>query len=67
MSVFVAEAARPTLRLTAHPDTAPFHHDLYRGVGRGRFWVMGRQSGPMNWVPYNPIPAPGMIVSRGVV
>lgn len=46
---------------TAHPDIAPFHHDLYRGVGRGRFWVMEQQPGPVNWGPWNPVPKPGMI------
>jgi beta-galactosidase len=46
---------------TAHPDIAPFHHDLYRGVGRGRFWVMEQQPGPVNWAPWNPVPKPGMI------
>lgn len=46
---------------TAHPDIAAFHHDLYRGVGRGRFWVMEQQPGPVNWAPWNPIPTPGMV------
>ena len=46
---------------TSHPDIAPFHHDLYRGIGRGRFWVMEQQPGPVNWAPWNPIPAPGMV------
>lgn len=46
---------------TAHPDIAPFHHDLYRGVGRGRFWVMEQQPGPVNWAEWNPVPKPGMV------
>ena len=46
---------------TGHPDVAAFHHDLYRGVGRGRFWVMEQQPGPVNWAPHNPSPAPGMV------
>jgi beta-galactosidase len=46
---------------TSHPDIAPFHHDLYRGVGKGRFWVMEQQPGPVNWAPWNPIPKPGMV------
>ena len=46
---------------TAHPDVAAFHHDLYRGVGRGRFWVMEQMPGPVNWAPWNPVPKPGMI------
>ena len=46
---------------TGHPDIAPFFNDLYRGVGRGRFWVMELQPGPVNWAPWNPVPKPGMI------
>jgi len=56
-----SEAEHARWRDTSHPDIAPFHHDLYRGVGRGRFWVMEQQPGPVNWAPYNPIPAPGMV------
>jgi beta-galactosidase len=44
-----------------HPDQAAFHHDLYRGVGRGRWQVMEQQPGPVNWAPYNPAPLPGMV------
>lgn len=43
------------------PDFQAFHHDLYRSVGRGRWWVMEQQPGPVNWAPYNPAPAPGMV------
>ena len=46
---------------SSHPDIAPFFHDLYRAVGRGRFWVMEQQPGPVNWAPWNPIPKPGMV------
>lgn len=46
---------------SGHPDIAPFHHDLYRGVGRGRFWVMEQQAGPVQWAPRNLAPAPGMV------
>ena len=46
---------------TGHPDIAAFHHDLYRGVGRGRFWVMEQQPGPVNWAAWNPSPAAGMV------
>lgn len=46
---------------TGHPDMAAFHHDLYRGVGRGRWWVMEQQPGPVNWAPWNPVPKPGMV------
>lgn len=44
-----------------HPDVAAFHHDLYRGAGRGRWWVMEQQPGPVNWARYNPAPLPGMV------
>ncbi len=43
------------------PDFQAFHHDLYRSVGKGRWWVMEQQSGPVNWAPYNPAPLPGMV------
>ena len=44
-----------------HPDIAAFHHDLYRGAGRGRWWVMEQQPGPVNWAAHNPAPLPGMV------
>ncbi|MBT8154954.1 beta-galactosidase [Epibacterium ulvae] len=43
------------------PDFQAFHHDLYRAVGKGRWWVMEQQPGPVNWAPYNPSPLPGMV------
>ncbi|WP_372571913.1 beta-galactosidase [Ruegeria jejuensis] len=43
------------------PDMQAMHHDLYRAVGRGRWWVMEQQPGPVNWAPYNPAPLPGMV------
>ncbi len=43
------------------PDFQAFHHDLYRSVGKGRFWVMEQQPGPVNWAPYNPKPLDGML------
>lgn len=43
------------------PDLQAMHHDLYREVGRGRWWVMEQQPGPVNWAPYNPAPLPGMV------
>ena len=43
------------------PDFQAFHHDLYRSVGNGRWWVMEQQPGPVNWAPYNPLPLPGMV------
>lgn len=42
------------------PDLQAFHHDLYRAVGRGRWWVMEQQPGPVNWAPWNPAPLSGM-------
>lgn len=42
------------------PDFQAFHHDLYRAVGRGRWWIMEQQPGPVNWAVYNPAPLPGM-------
>jgi beta-galactosidase len=56
-----SDVERLTWQQTSHPDIAPFHHDLYRGVGRGRFWVMEQQPGPVNWAPWNPVPARGMV------
>jgi beta-galactosidase len=56
-----SDAERERWHETSHPDFAPFHHDLYRGVGRGRFWVMEQQPGPVNWARWNPAPAPGMV------
>lgn len=44
-----------------NPDFQALHHDLYRTVGKGRWWVMEQQPGPVNWAPYNPAPLPGMV------
>jgi len=55
------EAERVRWAETSHPDVAAFHHDLYRGVGRGRVWVMEQQPGPVNWAPWNAVPKPGMV------
>lgn len=44
-----------------HPDTAAFHHDLYRGCGQGRWGVMEQQPGPVNWAGHNPAPLAGMV------
>ena len=43
------------------PDFVAFHHDLYRACGRGRWWVLEQQPGPLNWATYNPSPYPGMV------
>lgn len=55
------EAERVRYATTGHPDISAFHHDLYRGAGHGRFWVMEQQPGPVNWALWNPSPSPGMI------
>ena len=56
-----SEEERNLWARTSHPDIAPFHHDLYRGVGHGRFWVMEQQPGPVNWAAWNPVPKRGMV------
>jgi beta-galactosidase len=56
-----SEAERLRYATSGHPDISAFHHDLYRAVGRGRFWVMEQQPGPVNWAAYNPAPSPGMV------
>jgi beta-galactosidase len=56
-----SDAERTRWAFTSHPDVAAFHHDLYRGIGRGRFWVMEQQPGPANWAPWNAAPLPGMV------
>jgi beta-galactosidase len=43
------------------PDFQALHHDLYRAVGRDRWWVMEQQPGPVNWAPHNPVPLSGMV------
>lgn len=44
-----------------HPDIAAFHHDLYRGMCGGRWWVSEQQPGPVNWAQWNPAPASGAV------
>ncbi len=46
---------------TGHPDIPAFHHDLYRGMCHGRWWVMEQQPGPVNWAAWNPAPEDGMV------
>jgi len=48
------------------PDFQAFHHDLYRAVGKGRWWVMEQQPGPVNWALHNPIPIDGMVKLWGM-
>ncbi len=55
------EADKVRFARTGHPDFAAFHHDLYRGIGRGRWGIMEQQPGPVNWGAYNPAPLPGMV------
>jgi beta-galactosidase len=43
------------------PDFQAFHHDLYRGTSKGRWWIMEQQPGPVNWAPHNPAPRKGMV------
>ncbi|MEL6818835.1 MAG: beta-galactosidase [Pseudomonadota bacterium] len=50
------------------PDIQAFHHDLYRtcgdmraGEGKGAWWVMEQQPGPVNWAPFNPAPEKGAL------
>ncbi len=54
------EAHKQRFLRQGDPDMQAFHHDLYRAVGDGRWWVMEQQPGPVNWAPYNPAPLPGM-------
>jgi len=57
-----ADAAHKALYLQqGDPDMQAFHHDLYRAMNNGRWWVMEQQPGPVNWAPYNPAPLPGMV------
>lgn len=60
-AIALPEAQKARYARTAHPDVSAFDHDRYRGVGRGRFWVMEQQAGPVNWAPWNPVPAKGMV------
>ena len=55
------DAHRRAFLRQGDPDFQAFHHDLYRAVGRGRWWVMEQQPGPVNWAPWNPAPLPGMV------
>ncbi len=59
----VPEAHKLRYLRTGDPDLIAFHHDLYRTCGHGRWWILEQQPGPVNWAPYNPSPAPGMVRS----
>ncbi len=58
---FLTEPERQQWARTGHPDLSAFHHDLYRGIGHGRMWVMEQQAGPVNWAAWNALPLPGMV------
>jgi beta-galactosidase len=58
---FLEAAERLQWARSGHPDIAAFHHDLYRGLCGGRWWVMEQQAGPVNWAAWNPAPLPGMV------
>jgi len=55
------DADRAAFVRQGDPDFQAFHHDLYRAVGNGRWWVMEQQPGPVNWAPWNPAPLPGIV------
>ena len=55
------EEFKQTFMRQGDPDFQAFHHDLYRAVGKERWWVMEQQPGPVNWAPYNPAPLDGMV------
>jgi len=55
------DATKERFLRQGHPDFTAFHHDLYRGVGRGRWQVIEQQPGPVNWAAWNPAPLPGMV------
>ena len=59
-AIYQDEEKQTYLR-TGHPDFGAFHHDLYRGCGKGRLWIMEQQPGPVNWAPHNPTPADGAV------
>tara|TARA_R110001583_G_scaffold146135_1_gene298175 strand:- start:424 stop:2394 length:1971 start_codon:yes stop_codon:yes gene_type:complete len=59
-AIYTDEEKHTYLRV-GHPDFGAFHHDLYRGCGSGRLWVMEQQPGPVNWAPHNPTPANGAV------
>jgi beta-galactosidase len=60
-SIALPEAQKARYARTSHPDVSAFDHDRYRAIGGGRFWVMEQQAGPVNWAPWNPVPAKGMV------
>ncbi|BCZ82332.1 beta-galactosidase [Paraburkholderia terrae] len=59
--IALSEEDKARYARTGHPDVSAFDHDRYRAIGQGRFWVMEQEAGPVNWAPWNPVPAPGMV------
>jgi beta-galactosidase len=57
----LSDAEKRRWMRTGHPDIPAFHHDLYRGMCNGRWWVMEQQPGPVNWAAWNPAPEDGMV------
>jgi len=57
----LSDAIKKEFYQQGDPDFQAFHHDLYRMVGNGKWWVMEQQSGPVNWARWNPAPLPGMV------
>jgi beta-galactosidase len=57
----LSDAEKRRWMRTGHPDIPAFHHDLYRGLCKGRWWVMEQQPGPVNWAAWNPAPEDGMV------
>ena len=57
----LSDAEKRRWMRTGHPDIPAFHHDLYRGMCAGRWWVMEQQPGPVNWAQWNPAPEDGMV------
>lgn len=55
------DATKALYRQQGHPDFASFHHDLYRAMCKGRWWVMEQQPGPVNWALSNAAPLDGMV------
>jgi beta-galactosidase len=55
------EAVKRQYLRQGEPDAQGLQHDIYRAVGRGRWWIMEQQPGPVNWADYNPDPLPGMV------
>ncbi|WP_394790114.1 beta-galactosidase [Rhodoferax sp.] len=60
-NMFLSPEEKRQYARVGHPDIPSFHHDLYRGMCKGRWWVMEQQPGPVNWAQWNPAPLDGMV------